>query len=69
MSTLRTRKWLKGKLVSETEEEVNWEPNEADLDRVTVSCTCGNSFDLPRDALWGLNEMYCGQCGKQGGIS
>jgi len=66
MSQLITRKWVKGKLVSETKKTVNWKPNEADLDCVTVACECGNSFELPMDAMFGLNDMYCGQCSKKG---
>lgn len=64
MAEIITRRWKKGKCVAETREETDWEPNAADLDRVTVSCACGNTFDMPRDAL--AFGVYCGQCGEPG---
>lgn len=69
MAKITTRKYCKGKLVSETTEEVDWEPNEADLDLVTVGCECGNTFEMPWDAVafGGLGEgSFCGQCGESG---
>jgi len=61
-----TRKWKDGKVVSETRKQFDWEPNAADLDAVTVVCKCRNEFEMPRDALFGLPNMYCGQCGTAG---
>lgn len=55
--------------MSETTEQVDWEPNEADLDVVQVGCECGNKFEMPWDAVafGGLGDnSYCGQCGKSG---
>ena len=66
MVEIITRKWKGGKVVSETTKQVDWELNEADLDCVTVACECGNSFEMPRDALFGLSDIHCGQCGKAG---
>lgn len=32
-----------------------------------VACTsCGNSFPMARDALFGFNRMVCGQCRMEG---
>lgn len=64
-----TRKWKNGKLVEEKRKQVNWQPNEADLDLVTVHCECGNEFKMPWDvlAMGGLGKNnYCGQCGQSG---
>lgn len=66
--TIITRKWVKGKVVEETREKVDWKPNAADLDLVTVQCECGNSYTTPWDTLMFLNDKYsfCGQCGESG---
>lgn len=45
------------------------ELNEADLDTVDIECECGNKFDMPRDALFALYDIHCGQCGEQGKMS
>lgn len=67
MAEVVTRKWKNGKVVEETKSEIDWEPNEADLDVVIIGCDCGNKFDLPRDVLmFGFDNMYCGQCGESG---
>lgn len=68
MSEIIKRKYAKGKLVKETREHIDWEPNEADLDLVDVKCDCGNKFDMPWDAIafGGFEGMYCGQCGETG---
>ena len=66
MGEIITRKWRAGKLVSEIKKQVDWEPNAADLDCVTVGCECGNSFELPMDAMFALSDMFCGQCEQQG---
>lgn len=69
MAEVITRKWKNGKCIEETRSEIDWEPNEADLDQVTVGCECGNRFDIPWDALafgGGFDGMYCGQCGETG---
>ena len=66
MTEIIKRKWKNGKLISETKREVDWKPNAADLDCETVACACGNSFEMPFDALFGLPDMHCGQCGEQG---
>ena len=68
MAEVITRKYTKGKLVSESKENIDWSPNEADLDLIGVSCECGNEFEMPWDAvvLCGFECMYCGQCGETG---
>lgn len=66
MNEIITRKWRDGKVISETKKQVDWEPNEADLDCVTISCECGNSFEMPRDAMFGLSDMHCGWCNEIG---
>ena len=67
MAEIIKRKWKNGKCIEETKSEIDWEPNEADLDRVKIGCECGNQFDMPRDCLmFGFKEIFCGQCGKQG---
>ena len=65
MSELITRKWLGGKLVSETKKQVEWGLNEADLDVVEISCECGHIITMPRDALFALPNMHCGSCGHR----
>lgn len=44
------------------------ELNEADLDIVQVACECGNTFDMPWDAVafgaLASSSMQCGQCGE-----
>ena len=71
MAEVINRTYKKGKLVSETKEEIDWQPNEADLDIVLIGCKCGNQFDMPWDAVafGGLNGSYCGQCGETGKMS
>ena len=68
MAEVITRKWKGGKLIEETKSEIDWEPNEADMDLITIGCECGNEFDMPWDALafGGFDGMYCGQCGETG---
>jgi len=68
MAEVVNRKYVKGKLVSETKETIDWEPNEADLDLIKIGCECGNEFEMPWDAMafCGLDGMYCGQCGETG---
>ena len=67
MAEVITRKWKNGVCVEETREQIDWEPNEADLDTVDIECECGNKFDMPRDCLmFGFDGMYCGQCGESG---
>lgn len=61
-----TRKYVNGEFVEETREQLNWQPNAADLDLVHVTCACGNTFDMPWDATMFLGDCFCGQCGKQG---
>jgi len=70
MSEVITRKYVKGILVEETKNNIDWEPNEADLDLITVGCECGNTFEMPWDAMafCGLEGMHCGQCGKAGNL-
>lgn len=70
MNKIVTRKWKNGRLIQETSEPVS-EELQRRIDRefdnaATVTCECGNSFPMPRDALFGLSDMYCGQCGKSG---
>ena len=70
MSEIITRKWHNGVLVEETREPVS-DTLQRQIDRefdnaATVTCHCGNSFPMPRDALFGLSDMYCGQCGESG---
>jgi len=45
------------------------EPNEADLDVVNIECECDNTFDMPRDALFAIDDLYCGKCCEQGKMS
>ena len=68
MAEMVTRVWKNGKCVEESRCEVDWEPNAADLDLITVGCECGNTFDIPWDAIafGGFEGMHCGQCGKAG---
>lgn len=67
MAEVIKRKYEKGKLVSESKETIDWEPNEADLDLIKIGCECGSQFDMPRDCLmFGFDSMYCGQCGETG---
>lgn len=67
MTEIIKRKWRDGKVVSETKEQIDWQPNESDMDQVLVHCTeCGNRFHFPRDACMFLHESYCGQCGGKG---
>lgn len=69
MAEVITRKWKNGKCIEETRREIDWKPNEADMDRVTIGCECGNTFDIPFDVLTiggGFEGMYCGQCGEAG---
>ncbi|MDY6903705.1 MAG: hypothetical protein SWH61_03375 [Thermodesulfobacteriota bacterium] len=69
MAEIIKRKYVNGELVDESIEEIDWEPNEADLDIVLVRCKeCGNEFDMPFDALMYLNDAHsqCGQCRKTG---
>lgn len=71
MAEVITRKFEKGVLVEEIIKKIDWEPNAADLDVVTVGCECGNKFQMPWDAVafGGLGEgTYCGQCGKSGNM-
>ena len=66
---ITTRKWKSGKLISETTEQVDWEPNEADLDLVQIGCECGNKFEMPWDAVaFGAldDNSHCGKCGESG---
>lgn len=66
MAEVINRTYKKGKLVSETKEEIDWQPNEADLDIILIGCECGNQFDMPWDVLAfsGFIGMRCGQCGE-----
>lgn len=69
MTEIIKRKWRDGKVVSETREQTDWEPNEADMDQVQVRCTeCRNQFPLPRDACMFLDEFFCGQCMAHGAL-
>jgi len=66
MAEIINRKWKDGKLLEETKTWIDWEPNEADLDTVTVQCVCGNAFPLPRDCIvFGFEGMCCGECGEE----
>lgn len=71
MAKVITNKWENGKLVSQTTEEIDWKPNAADLDTVTVGCKCGFEFDIPWDALafGGFDGMFCGECFESGKMS
>lgn len=67
MAEVITRKWKNGECIEETKSEIEWEPNEADLDVVWIGCECGNKFTMPRDCLmFGFDDMYCGQCSEPG---
>ena len=67
MAKVINRKFKNGKCIEETSSDIDWEPNEADLDCVAIECECGNLFELPRDCLmFGFDGMYCGQCGETG---
>ena len=68
MSEVITRKYVKGELVEETKQDIDWQPNEADLDLIKIGCECGNEFELPWDvmAFGFLSDMNCGQCGEAG---
>jgi len=67
MTEVITRKLKNGKCVEETRQHVDWEPNEADLDIVTVGCDCGHTFNIAWDAMaFGCNQINCGQCGEAG---
>ena len=71
MARLTTKTFnVRGELTSQKVEEIDWEPNEADLDLVTVKCNnCGNQFEMPWDA-WTMfgGGITCGQCGAEGGF-
>lgn len=70
MAEIINRKYQCGKLVSETREEIDWEPNEADLDIVQAKCkSCGMDHQFPWDvmAFGQLSEIHCA-CGVVGAI-
>ncbi len=68
MAEIITRKWKGGQVVSEERTQIDWGPNEADLDTEKLLCTCGMEHEIPFDACFALDQMTCGGCGVAGNI-